>query len=44
MTPAALGDTVIRLLREHAETLRAGALLTLDEDSARVRILPLAET
>lgn len=38
--PKALGAMMIRLLRQHQEALEAGALITVDEDKSRVRILP----
>lgn len=39
--PAACGPAVLRLLEDHAEALESGALVTLDERGARVRVLPL---
>jgi len=39
--PAAIGDLVIRVLTEHGASLEAGALVTVDERAARVRILPI---
>ena len=42
VTPTALGAIMIRLIRQHGETLKDGALISLDEASARVRILPIA--
>ena len=41
VTPAALGATLVAVLRAHTEALEAGALVTVDESSARVRVLPL---
>ena len=41
VSPARLAPAVIRLLREHAAFLHAGALITLDESKCRVRILPI---
>ena len=41
LMPAAVGDTVVRLLEQHRETLLDGAIITLDERGSRVRILPL---
>lgn len=40
VTPRALSATLIRLLRQHGDALNVGALISLDEASARVRILP----
>lgn len=37
----ALGPQLVQVLRAHEEALHAGALITLDARSARVRILPL---
>jgi predicted nuclease of predicted toxin-antitoxin system len=42
VTPETLGSVVVRLLRTQAEALERGALITLDEAAARVRILPIA--
>lgn len=38
--PDAIGHDVLRVLRLYAEALTSGALVTLDKNSARVRILP----
>ena len=38
--PEVLGDKLIRVLQEHQSVLEKGALLTVDEDKSRVRILP----
>lgn len=38
---AACGPAVLRLLEDHSEALVSGALVTLDERGARVRVLPL---
>ena len=43
VTPIALGDIVLRLLRAHHADLDRGAIVTLDAERARVRILPIAE-
>ena len=43
VTPASLGTTMVRLIRQHGDALNTGALISLDEASARVRILPIAE-
>jgi hypothetical protein len=39
--PAAIGETVVRVLREHSALLRDGVILTVDDAGARVRILPV---
>ena len=39
--PADIGQMVVRSLTAHAAALEAGALVTLDELAARVRILPI---
>ena len=39
--PARLGNTIVRVLRDQADALLRGALVTIDERRARVRILPL---
>ena len=41
LAPPSLGPTLISVLRQHAEALAAGAILTLDIRGARVRTLPL---
>jgi predicted nuclease of predicted toxin-antitoxin system len=41
VTPEALGDIVMRSLREHGDALASGALVTIHPDRARVRILPV---
>ena len=38
--PDALGDRLVKVLREHQSALEKGALLTVDEGKSRVRILP----
>ena len=38
--PEVLGDRLIKVLREHESILEKGALLTVDEEKSRVRILP----
>lgn len=40
-TPAAIGQALISAIVEHAEHLRSGALITLDPDRSRTRILPI---
>jgi predicted nuclease of predicted toxin-antitoxin system len=42
LSPAALGPTLLAVLRTHAHVLQAGAILTLDLRTARVRTLPLS--
>ncbi|KYF75794.1 hypothetical protein BE11_46765 [Sorangium cellulosum] len=39
--PGAMGDVVARVLREHADELDRGAIVTLDGTTSRVRILPI---
>jgi predicted nuclease of predicted toxin-antitoxin system len=43
VTPEAMGAMVVPVLRDHAAALAAGAFISIDEASARVRILPLRE-
>jgi len=38
--PNVLGDKLIQVLKQHQPALENGALLTIDEGKARVRILP----
>jgi predicted nuclease of predicted toxin-antitoxin system len=38
--PDVFGGRLIKVLREHESTLEKGALLTVDEEKSRVRILP----
>jgi len=38
--PEVLGNRLIEVLQEHEATLEKGALLTVDEAKARVRVLP----
>jgi predicted nuclease of predicted toxin-antitoxin system len=42
LSPAALGPTLLAVLRTHAGVLEAGAVVTLDLRPARVRTLPLS--
>jgi predicted nuclease of predicted toxin-antitoxin system len=42
--PAAIESTLIEVLNRHRQTLESGALVSLDESRARVRILPLRKT
>ena len=39
--PTAIGDDVVRVLGAHVDALKRGAIITVDEAKARVRILPL---
>lgn len=39
--PEAIGALVLSVLTEHADVLEQGALVSVDEASARVRILPI---
>ena len=39
--PEAIGDHVIQVLRTHGDALEQGAVVTIDETTARVRILPV---
>ena len=41
--PDQLGPVVVKVLREQQEALRSGALLIVDPQRARLRILPLHE-
>jgi predicted nuclease of predicted toxin-antitoxin system len=41
ITPRHLGKMVVQVLHDHAEIIERGALLTIDEAKARVRILPI---
>ena len=38
--PEVLGNRLVKVLREHQSVLEKGALLTVDEGKARVRVLP----
>jgi predicted nuclease of predicted toxin-antitoxin system len=40
-SPEAVGQLILSALQQHAESLGAGALLTVDPSKARVRILPI---
>jgi predicted nuclease of predicted toxin-antitoxin system len=39
--PAACGDDVVRVIRQHAPAFKAGAIVKIDKSGARVRTLPL---
>lgn len=39
--PATIGETVVAAIVEHAAHLERGALVTLDPDRLRTRILPI---
>lgn len=39
--PDAIGDLVVRVLTEQAAALESGALVTVDPNAARVRLLPI---
>jgi len=39
--PSSMARPVIAILREHSETLQRGALISFDESTHRVRILPI---
>lgn len=41
VTPGHLGNLVLSVLATHGTALAAGALITVDETRARVRILPI---
>ena len=41
ITPLHLGRLVVEVLHTHADVIGRGALLTIDEARARVRILPI---
>ena len=41
VSPAHLGGIVVNVLKAHADALGSGALVTVDEARARVRILPI---
>jgi predicted nuclease of predicted toxin-antitoxin system len=41
VTPDSLGDVVVNAIRNHIQRLAAGALLTVDESTMRVRVLPI---
>lgn len=39
--PAVIGDAVVSAIAEYSDHLRRGALITLDPDRSRARILPI---
>jgi predicted nuclease of predicted toxin-antitoxin system len=43
LTPKGVGRDVVRVLRDHAEALSRGAIVTLDSTMARVRVLPIQQ-
>lgn len=43
LTPQGVGEHVVRVLRDHAELLASGALVTVDARTSRVRILPIQQ-
>jgi predicted nuclease of predicted toxin-antitoxin system len=43
VAPQALGDLVVSTIRNHTESLETGALLTIDESTMRVRVLPIGQ-
>jgi len=43
VTPSAIGGQVLRLLREHHDALGRGAIVTLDHQSNRLRLLPISQ-
>lgn len=42
--PKVLGNRLVKVLKEHQSFLEKGALLTVDEAKARVRVLPFGLT
>lgn len=42
VTPGHLGTHLVEVLNTHRDALEAGAIITVDEARARVRILPLS--
>ena len=42
--PSALGETVVRALKEYSAQLEAGAIVTVEPVRRRVRLLPLTRT
>jgi len=42
--PESIGADVVRVLDTHATALEAGAIVTIDELGARVRVLPIQST
>jgi predicted nuclease of predicted toxin-antitoxin system len=41
VSPGQLGSVVVRAIQAHSEALENGALLTIDANKSRVRILPI---
>jgi hypothetical protein len=44
LLPEAIGDHVVQVLRAHSDALEQGAVVTIDETTARIRILPIGST
>jgi len=42
--PGAIGNDIVRVLREHRETPEQGAVVSVDEVASRVRILPIRKS
>jgi predicted nuclease of predicted toxin-antitoxin system len=42
VTPSALAALVVRVLERHGEALESGAVISVDEERARLRILPIS--
>ena len=41
LLPTQIGETVVEVIRDQAGALAAGAIVTIDGISARVRVLPI---
>lgn len=41
LLPGAVGAIVLRVLREHEDSIVQGAIITIADNATRVRILPL---
>ncbi len=44
LLPEAIGEHVVQVLRSHGEAFEQGAVVTIDETSARIRILPIGRS
>ena len=44
ITPAHLGSILVHVLATHQRAIEEGALVTIDESKARVRILPIVKS